>query len=160
MENNEKSRRGNQKTKTCDQGILKSSSATMLGEWKNPDSLIKLQGWARDGLSEEQIAANIGIHRNTLREWKKRCPEIAEAIREGKEVVDYIVENALLKEATSGNVTAQIFWLKNRKPKEWRDKVDFDPSAGEAVAPVAINIIAQSARVSPEADAIESEPEQ
>ena len=36
--------------------------------------------------------------------------------------MDYEVENALLKRALSGDTTAQIFWLKNRKPEKWRDK--------------------------------------
>ena len=39
----------------------------------------------------------------------------------GKEVTDQQVENALYKSAVSGNVTAMIFWLKNRKPKMWCD---------------------------------------
>ena len=40
--------------------------------------------------------------------------------------MDYEVENALLKNALDGNVTAQIFWLKNRKKNEWRDKVEYE----------------------------------
>lgn len=55
-------------------------------------------------------------------EWKNRYSEICEALKKGKEVVDFEVENALLQTALSGNVTAQIFWLKNRKPDKWRDK--------------------------------------
>ncbi|MDD6477074.1 MAG: helix-turn-helix domain-containing protein [Eubacteriales bacterium] len=112
--------------------------------WLTPEGLIKLEGWARDGLTDEQIAKNIGINRDTLYRWKKAYPDFSDALKRGKEVVDRQVENALLKRALGytydevtfeGGVevkrvrkqvvpdtTAQIFWLKNRKPEEWRDK--------------------------------------
>ena len=122
--------------------------------WKTKDGLLSLEGWARDGLSEKQIAKNIGIHLGTLCEWKNRFPEIAEAIKRGKRPVDVQVENALYRSALgykqtvkkpiklrrkdnseyieyadeevyiAPNITAQIFWLKNRKPEYWRDKRD------------------------------------
>ena len=90
--------------------------------WLEPDGLTLLEGWARDGLTDEQIAKNCGCNAGTLYEWKKKYPEISEALKKGKEVVDYEVENALLQSARDGNTTAQIFWLKNRKPDKWRDK--------------------------------------
>lgn len=113
-------------------------------KWLEPDGLLMLEGWARDGLTDEQIAKNIGIVRDTLYEWKKRFPVISDALKRGKEVVDREVENALLKKAlgyeyeevtkengvitkvvtkqVAPDTTAQIFWLKNRKPDDWRDK--------------------------------------
>ena len=117
-------------------------------EWLTPEGLLKIEGWARDGLIDEQIAQNIGIRAATLYEWKKRFPEISESLKRGKEVVDRQVENALLKRALGyeyeevkekfeggvltertvtkkevvADTTAQIFWLKNRKPDTWRDK--------------------------------------
>ena len=112
--------------------------------WLTPEGLIKLEGWARDGLTDEQIAKNIGINRDTLYRWKKAHSDISDALKRGKEVIDRQVENALLTRALGytydevtfeGGVevkrvrkkvvpdtTAQIFWLKNRKPEEWRDK--------------------------------------
>ena len=141
-------------------------------QWLTEDGLIKIQGWARDGLIDKDIAHNIGIGYSTLREWKKLYPEIGEALRKGKEVVDRIVENALYKSAIgfmqkikkpvrikeveydpktgkkvresekwvlveeeiyiAPHVTAQIFWLKNRKPDQWREKNDLTltPSNG------------------------------
>lgn len=93
--------------------------------WRTTDGLILLQGWARDGLTDEQIAHNIGIRRTTLYDWKNKYPDINDALKKGKEIVDYEVENALLKRAKQGDVTAQIFWLKNRRPEKWRDKVQF-----------------------------------
>lgn len=68
-------------------------------EWLEADSLIKLEGWARNGLTDEMIAHNIGITTTTLYEWKKKYPQFAEAVKRGKEVVDIMVENALLKSA-------------------------------------------------------------
>ena len=90
--------------------------------WLEPDGLILLEGWARDGLTDEQIAQNMGIATGTLYLWKKSHIEICEALKKGKEVVDFQVENALVQAALDGNVTAQIFWLKNRRPDKWRDK--------------------------------------
>ena len=93
--------------------------------WRTTDGLILLQGWARDGLKDEQIAHNMGIRRTTLYDWKNKYQDINDALKKGKEIVDYEVENALLKRAKQGDVTAQIFWLKNRRPEKWRDKVQF-----------------------------------
>jgi len=95
-----------------------------MNEWLEPDKLILLEGWARDGLTKEQIAHNIGIGRTTLFEWEQKEPNIANTLKKGREVVDFEVENALLKNALDGNVTAQIFWLKNRKKEQWREKVE------------------------------------
>ena len=123
-------------------------------EWLTDDGLLRLQGWARDGLTDEQMAHNVGIGMSTLTEWKAKFPAIAATIKKGKEPVDIEVENALLRRALGydyeetitevedlgggktkkhvrkvtkhvpPDTTAQIFWLKNRKPKQWRDKME------------------------------------
>lgn len=118
-------------------------------QWLTPEGLLQLEAWARDGLIDEQIAHNMGIATGTLYDWKNKYPEISEALKKGKEIVDIIVENALLKRALGyqytevteedgdlvrkvkkvtkhmpPDVTAQIFWLKNRRPDKWRDKID------------------------------------
>lgn len=130
-------------------------------DWLTPEGLLKVEGWARDGLTEEQISENIGINRRTLTDWKNRYEPISLALKKGKEVVDRQVENALLKRALgyeytettreavrdpeSGEVkmqvtkkvtkqvipdtTAQIFWLKNRKPDKWRDKPGYEDTS-------------------------------
>ena len=116
--------------------------------WLTPEGLVLLEGWARDGLTDEQIAVNIGISRSTLNAWKDKYSDISDTLKRGKDVVDRRVENALLKRALGyeyeevkekfedgditertvtkkevvPDVTAQIFWLKNRKPGDWRDK--------------------------------------
>lgn len=68
-------------------------------KWLTPDGRLLLEAWARDGLTDEQIAHNCGINTATLYDWKKKYPEISEALKRGKEVVDIEVENALLKRA-------------------------------------------------------------
>lgn len=135
------------------------------------DKLILVEGWARDGLTEKQIAKNLGISESTLNDYKKKHPEFLESLKKGKEIVDFEVENALLKRAlgyeyeeitkerivrkdehgkiltdihgfptyemavtkivekeVAPDTTAQIFWLKNRKPNEWRDKRNIEHS--------------------------------
>lgn len=91
-------------------------------KWLEKENLILLEGWARDGLTDEQIAERMGIQRPTLYDWKNKYADISDALKKGKEVIDYQVENALLQKALDGDTTAQIFWLKNRKAKTWRDK--------------------------------------
>lgn len=121
-------------------------------KWLESENLILIEGWARDGLTDEQIASNMGISRSTLNAWKNRYPDISDTLKKGKEVVDRLVENALLKRALGyeyeeisdkyeegiltehkvtkkrvvPDTTAQIFWLKNRKPEDWRDKREVD----------------------------------
>ena len=123
-------------------------------EWLEPEGLLKIEGWARDGLTDEQIAQNMGITAKTLYEWKKKYGEICESLKKGKEIIDRQVENALLKRAlgheytettreyipeldemkttkkvtkqVAPDTTAQIFWLKNRKPDKWRDKQEYE----------------------------------
>lgn len=125
-------------------------------EWLEPEGLLKIEGWARDGLTDEQIAHNMGISPSTLYEWKNAYSEFSESLKRGKEVVDRQVENALLKRALGyeyeevsekyelgilterkvtkkqvvPDTTAQIFWLKNRKPADWRDKPEGETEQG------------------------------
>ncbi len=126
--------------------------------WLTAEGLLQIEAWARDGLTEEQIAHNMGISVKTLFNYKQKYLPILQALKKGKEVVDIQVENALLKRALGysyteitserklnedtgeyemvttkeivkevlPDTTAQIFWLKNRKPDVWRDKKDVD----------------------------------
>ena len=123
-------------------------------DWLMPEGLLKIEGWARDGLTDEQIAVNIGIGYSTLQTWKSKYQDIQDTLKRGKEVIDRQVENALLKRALGyeyeevkekfeGNVmtertvtkkevipdvTAQIFWLKNRKREAWADRQNIELS--------------------------------
>lgn len=107
--------------------------------------MVILEGWARDGMTDEQIAGNMGISARTLYRWKLQYCQICQALKKGKDVADREIENALFKRAKGydvtetkiktkngvviekteitkhipGDTTAQIFWLKNRKPEYW-----------------------------------------
>lgn len=121
-------------------------------EWLTKDGLLMIEGWARDGLVDEEIARNMGIGHTAFYDYQARFPEIRDALKKGKAPVDIQVENALLKRAlgyeydekkverdsfgeekttiirryAAPDVTAQIFWLKNRRPDRWRDKQIID----------------------------------
>ena len=112
--------------------------------------------WARDGLSDEGIAKKLGISRDTLIGYKKEFSDFSDTLKRGKDVVDAEVENALLKRALgyeyeevteeyeNGSLTktkktikqvvpdvgAQAFWLKNRKPDDWRDRQELGITGG------------------------------
>ncbi|PUZ34314.1 HNH endonuclease [Staphylococcus nepalensis] len=110
------------------------------------DKLGLVEGWKRDGLTDEQIAHNLGVSKHSLIKWKKEKPDFSDAIKKGKEVSDYELENALHKRATGyyykeetvtnkgdvveiekyehANPTSLIFALKNRLPAKYRDKVE------------------------------------
>ena len=116
----------------------------------------KLVAWmGRSGLTDEQIAAELGINRVTLYRWKAKYPELKQALTVSKNLVDSLVEDSLLKRAmgydyeetelvagqngktqrikkvkkhAASDTTACIFWLKNRQPAAWRDKREMEHS--------------------------------
>lgn len=120
-------------------------------DWLEEDNLMLLECWTRDGYTFEDIANRIGITLNTLRWWRKKYPDIDKALKAGREIVDYKVENALLKSALgyktkevkvttimrhgkvvetqketlekeqAPNVHAAQCWLYNRLPKKWKN---------------------------------------
>jgi len=118
--------------------------------WISAEGLLLVTGWARNGLTEAQMAYNMDINVKTLYEWKNRFPDFSKALKESKEKADLAVENALYKRALGykteetkveilpdgtrrafqvtkevpPDVTAAIFWLKNRRREQWRDKPD------------------------------------
>lgn len=119
-------------------------------QWMTPEGLEKIKQWALDGLVNEDIAHNMGVSSYTFYEWKKKFPEMDEALSAAKEVADERVVNALYQNAigfkykeevvtnkgdvveverfSKPNVSAQIFWLKNRRQDEWRDNKNLDVS--------------------------------
>ena len=106
---------------------------TTYKDWEAEEKILLLQGWARNGLTNEQIASNMDIVVSTLWEWRKKSPKISNALKIGKDEADIQVENALYKAALEGNTTAMIFWLKNRRCKEWRDKIQQEITTESAV---------------------------
>jgi hypothetical protein len=112
--------------------------------------LLLIEAWARNGITDKDISEKLGVSHDSFIEYKKQYPELVESLKKGKEVIDTMVENALLKAALGydfeeealdkmgdihslkkfahPNTTALIFWLKNRNPKDWRDKQDIEHS--------------------------------
>ena len=120
-------------------------------EWLEPDGLMMLAAWTRDGLSLDQIAIKIGIASRTLSRWRVKYSSIGQVLKKTREMADTEVENALFKRAIGYNITltkpmkikdtpysesiiyvneevhiagevgAQVFWLSNRKPEVWQN---------------------------------------
>ena len=114
--------------------------------------LSEVADWVRNGSSDKEVARRLGIAADSLIEYKKRFPEFSECLKNTRAYVDGQVENALLKRAIGYDVeevaqeiysdgskhvkkikrhippdiTAMIFWLKNRRPEKWRDKPQED----------------------------------
>ena len=137
-------------------------------KWLEPEGLLLLESWARDGLTDAQIASNMGVSTVTLYNWKNKYLNIFNTLKRGKEIVDIQVENALLKRALGyeyeevkqeyelgvntkttktvkhviPDTTAQIFWLKNRRPDKWRDKIAVTDTDDED-SNIVVNIVRQ-----------------
>ena len=154
-------------------------------EWLEPDKLILLQGWRRDGLRYDQIANNMGIAEGTLYEWVKNHSEIREALKKGEEVCIYEVENALYKAAIGYDVTetdqtetvndngekvitkharkrhippsvgAICFILKNRRSDKWQDK----PVVMDTTALDKLDAILKEAREAAKENEVQQETE-
>lgn len=90
-------------------------------EWLDEDKLMLLECWSRDGYTYQDIADKIGITTRTLSMWREKHPEINEALNKGREIVDYKVENALLKAALG------------YKAKETRVVIETDRKRGDVV---------------------------
>lgn len=111
--------------------------------------LEEVKDWCRNGATDEEIAKRLGISYSSFKEYKKEFSAFSATLKESKDIVDSQVESALLKRALGydyeettqerndkgqlvvtkvvhkqvvPDTTAQIFWLKNRRPDKWRDK--------------------------------------
>lgn len=132
----------------------KTKNECIATEWLEEDNLMLLECWARDGYTFQDIANRIGISISTLRMWRGKYPEIDSALKKGREIIDYKVENALLKSALgyktkevkvtttmrygkvvetvkevtdkkqAPNVSAIQCWLYNRLPNKWKKNRD------------------------------------
>ena len=124
--------------------------------WTSEDGLLRIAGWASDGLTFEEIATNMGVQRPTINRWKGRNQPLREALANNRDSMDRKVENALVKNALGYKYTetktvvevqldgtrlqkiekferyakpdsiAMLFFLKNRKPDTWRDNQQLD----------------------------------
>lgn len=121
-------------------------------ESKVHPKLQDIERWAGDGLTDKDIYANLGIKHSAFYDYLNQHAEFSEALKRGKVVAIQKVENALFKKATGYEFTetsheestddkgvqvtekttvkhippsdvAMIFFLKNRKPDDWADKI-------------------------------------
>jgi len=76
------------------------------------------------GVSISQACESADLNRTTLWLWRKKDKKLDEEILAILDSRTQVIEDALYKSAINGNITAQIFWLKNRAPKRWRDVQD------------------------------------
>ena len=109
-----------------------------------PTNLEQIEILAGFGLTEEEIAAVLGVCRTTLVRWKKRSKDFEEALKRGKAKADLLIVKSLYSRATEEHdTTAQIFWLKNRQPDRWRDRRDMTLAGpdGESGIEVQVTVI-------------------
>lgn len=121
--------------------------------------IIELAG---KGRTDKQIAEIIGVHETTVGNWKKSKPDLLWSIKEAKMIADEVVEASLFQRATGcvvpeekvtmdrdgvvhkvhsykafpPDATSMIFWLKNRQPDKWRDRVEISTDKS---TPIIIN---------------------
>ena len=105
-------------------GRQKNVTQPSITDWGTVEKLQLLEEWSTQGLYIKDIAAKMGISVTTVYDWMNKNPKIAAAIKKGRDKSIDMVENALFKSAISGNVTAMIFYLKNRAPERYKDRVD------------------------------------
>jgi len=86
--------------------------------------LEQVERLASQGLGTTQIARALGVSWDTLDRNRKRSAEFEEALKRGQARGLATVTNSLYQSANDGNVTAQIFYLKNRDSNAWADKVE------------------------------------
>lgn len=125
-------------------------------EWLTKEGLLKLEAWARNGLTDEQIANNMGISTATLYNYKNKHLEILEALKKGKEVVDIQVENALHKSAVGYEYTERTAKVVDRdkalveaerREYENRYKIDHPEAELQEVKDAAIKAVPTRERI-------------
>jgi len=87
----------------------------------NQELLEQVEQLAARGLSQKQVCLALGFSESWWHEKKPIIPELLESYKRGAALGLADVSNALYESAMSGTPVAQIFYLKNRAPKEWAD---------------------------------------
>lgn len=83
----------------------------------------KIAEYVENGLSQEQIAKNLGVAYSTFREYVKKYPALSAAIKKHAHARNEVVENSLYKRATGGTVTVKKL-IKLRR-------VEYDEATGK-----------------------------
>ena len=94
-------------------------------DWLTEDGLLQLVMWAEDGLDDQQIARAMGISKSTFYAWKKRFPDISDAVRRGRVGALVQIRQALRARARGGVVTV-------KKPVKMKRR-EYDPDTGRCV---------------------------
>ena len=125
----------------------------LVDKWLEDENLMLLGCWSRDGYTYQDIANRIGITTKCLKKWRDAYPEIDEALKYGREIIDYKVENALLKSAlgykTKETTTKEMapntrsceVWLFNRKPDKWKRNRDNLVELNEEDSTIQISVV-------------------
>lgn len=91
--------------------------------FKITDKIIKkAKDLAKQGLTKYQIAASLGMHRDTLNEKEREYPDLTDAIEEGKQLGISEVVSVLKDKALEGDIAAMKYYLNNRGNEHWKDK--------------------------------------
>lgn len=118
----------------------------------------------RLGATDIEVADFLEVDVRTLYRWKGEHEEFCQALKAGKEISDERVERSLFSRATGyehdevdirvvagelvqtpirkfypPDTTAAIFWLKNRKPNDWRDKTETEHSGNVTIQASALD---------------------
>lgn len=77
--------------------MAKAGRKSQVGEWLTDDGLILLEGWARDGLTDKEIAEKMGISQSTFYDWRNKFPQFSDALKSGRKPITSIVENTFFE---------------------------------------------------------------
>lgn len=93
-------------------------------DYDSPEFLKEIRNLGALGFTDQNVADYYGVDVKTISRNKERYEEFCLALKQGREMAVSSVTRSLFKSATEGNVTAQIFFLKNRAPDRFQDFVD------------------------------------
>ncbi len=101
--------------------------------------LAKVESLAANGLTQEQIAAALGISESTLTKRKKENTDFTDAIKRGKAKGIALVTNKLMESIKGGNMTAMIFFLKTQAGWKETNVQEHTGANGTALQPPVFN---------------------
>ncbi|ERL22731.1 hypothetical protein HMPREF1986_00342 [Oribacterium sp. oral taxon 078 str. F0263] len=142
---------------------------TKADRWISGNGLDAIKTWKRNGVSDEEIAKNIGVSRSTLNEWKRKYPDLSDAFTRARAVADAVIEGALFRAAKGHvvnlkkiritangdiieyteehyippDVKAMIFYLTNRMPGSYKHNRDLIPEDAKGNTGGKVEIVVQ-----------------